>query len=310
MVVSFAWTGVHLFDPATGKFTAFQHSDKRESLHDAVNVVCVDHLGMLWLGTQDGLSGLNPATGVFTTYDLGPPNSAVNGILEVEHGNLWLGTHSGLLQFDPRGRVLRRYSVSDGLAGNEFPLNGAVWRSPRGEMLFGSHGGLTLFYPEQILDSPYSPPVRITEIQILGRPVSIGADSLATPTLWWPNDDRRTAHRQRLRSNVPIGSEQMSVTTGSNFDLTLANNQRDARPTQRLAYAQYDRNGSGTDAIRQSNADSNETCYHAGSRTHVDYLRVLAVDDHRYRKDRCRRNFLGHLTVNPLGIGLSGACAV
>ena len=130
---------MHLFDPATGKFTAFQHSDKRESLHDAVNVVCVDHLGMLWLGTQDGLSGLNPATGVFTTYDLGPPNSAVNGILEVEHGNLWLGTHSGLLQFDPRGRVLRRYSVSDGLAGNvpferrgvEKPARGNVVRIAR-----------------------------------------------------------------------------------------------------------------------------------------------------------------------------------
>ena len=75
--LSSAWTGVHRFDPATGKFTVYRHSDKPGSLNnDNVNAVCVDHSGMLWLGTEDGLSGLDPASGVFTTYDLGPPNSA------------------------------------------------------------------------------------------------------------------------------------------------------------------------------------------------------------------------------------------
>jgi len=176
--LSSAWTGVHRFDPATGKFTVYQHSDKPGSLDsDNVNAVSVDHSGMLWLGTQDGLSGLNPASGVFTTYDLGPPNSPVNGILEDARGNLWLGTNSGLVRFDPRRHTVRRYSMSDGLAGNEFPLNGAVWKSPRGEMFFGSYGGLTFFDPEQIADSPYSPPVRLTDIQILGKPVSIGGNS-------------------------------------------------------------------------------------------------------------------------------------
>lgn len=176
--LSSAWTGVHRFDPATGRFTAYQHSDKPGSLNsDNVNAVCVDHSDRLWLGTQDGLSALDPASGVFRTYDLGPPNSPVNGILEDARGNLWLGTNSGLLRFDPRRHSLRRYSMSDGLAGNEFPLNGAVWKSPRGEMFFGSYGGLTFFDPEQIVDSPDSPPVRLTDIQILGKPVSIGEDS-------------------------------------------------------------------------------------------------------------------------------------
>ena len=176
--LSSAWTGVHRFDPATGKFTVYQHSDKPGSLNnDNVNAVCVDHSGTVWLGTQDGLSSLSPASGVFTTYDLGPPNSPVNGILEDGRGNLWLGTNSGLLRFDPRRRIVRRYSMSDGLAGNEFPLNGAVWKSPGGEMFFGSYGGLTFFDPEQMVDSPYSPPVRLTDIQILGKPVSIGGNS-------------------------------------------------------------------------------------------------------------------------------------
>ena len=176
--ISSAWTGVHRFDPATGKFTAYQHSDKPGSLNnDNVNAVCVDHSGMVWLGTEDGLSGLDPASGVFKTYDIEPSNSAVNGILEDARGNLWLSTNSGLLRLDPRRHILRRYSMSDGLAGNEFPLNGAVWKSSRGEMFFGSYGGLTFFDPERIVDSPSSPPVRLTDIQILGKPVSIGANS-------------------------------------------------------------------------------------------------------------------------------------
>ena len=132
---------------------------------------------MVWLGTEDGLSGLEPASGVFKPYDLEPPNSAVNGILEDSLGNLWLSTNSGLLRLDPRRHILRRYSMSDGLAGNEFPLNGAVWKSSRGEMFFGSYGGLTFFDPERIVDSPSSPPVRLTDIQILGKPVSIGGNS-------------------------------------------------------------------------------------------------------------------------------------
>ena len=169
---------MHRFDPGTGKFTVYQHSDKPGSLNnDNVNAVCVDYSGMLWLGTQDGLSSLNPASGVFMSYDLEPPNSPVNGILEDARANLWLGTNSGLLRFDPRRHMLRRYSMSDGMAGNEFPLNGAVWKSPRREMFFGSYGGLTFFDPEQIVESPYPPPVRVTDIQILGKFVSIGGKS-------------------------------------------------------------------------------------------------------------------------------------
>jgi signal transduction histidine kinase len=44
-------------------------------------------------------------------------------------------------------------------------------------MYFGSYGGLTVFDPTQIVEDSYVPPVRLTDVQIFGRPVAIGANS-------------------------------------------------------------------------------------------------------------------------------------
>src|SRR5262249_33581355 len=69
----------------------------------------------------------------------------------------------------------RKYYVSDGLAGNEF--NGISWKSPDGEMFFGTSSGLTSFFPDQVVDNPYVPPVVLTDLQLSGKAVTSGADS-------------------------------------------------------------------------------------------------------------------------------------
>ena len=70
--LSSGWSGVHRFDPASGKFTVYRHSDAPGSLSsDAVNSVCVDHSGIVWVGTQTGLNRLDPATGMVTCLQSG-----------------------------------------------------------------------------------------------------------------------------------------------------------------------------------------------------------------------------------------------
>ena len=44
-----------------------------------------------------------------------------------------------------------------------------------GEMLFGGNNGITTFFPENIRDNPYVPPVVITSFKIFNKPVPIGA---------------------------------------------------------------------------------------------------------------------------------------
>jgi len=172
-----ATSGVHRFDPATGKFTVYRHSEAPGSLSgDSTDGICVDGTGRVWVGTGVGLDGLDPSTGMATLYQPAQGAEAIHGILEDAGGNLWLGSQTGLLRFDPNRNTFRRYYASDGLAANE-RVGVATWKSPRGEMFFGSFSGLTTFFPEQIAEDSYVPPVVLTDIRIRGKPVEIGGAS-------------------------------------------------------------------------------------------------------------------------------------
>jgi PAS domain S-box-containing protein len=171
--------GVRRFDPRTGQFTRYRHTPQTPGGlgSDLVQAVWVDRSGVVWLGTQRGLVRFDPADGTFTPFTEreGLCNNVVNGILEDSRGDLWLSTLNGLSRFNPRGRTFKNYYVSDGLAGNEFV--GVAHKGTGGEMFFGSSGGLTSFFPDQVVDNSYLPPVVLTDFQLFGNPVAVGGDS-------------------------------------------------------------------------------------------------------------------------------------
>jgi PAS domain S-box-containing protein len=172
--------GVHHFDPATGQFTVYQHSGAPGSLSsNEVDAICVDHTGTVWAGTHGGLNRFDRETGTFTAYTErdGLPNSNLTGILEDGQGYLWLSTNNGLSRFNPHDKTFRNYSASDGILGNEFYGYNTPWKSPSGEMFFGSYGGLIAFFPYKVVDNPYVPPVVLADFQIFGKPVPIGGKS-------------------------------------------------------------------------------------------------------------------------------------
>ena len=142
-----------------------------------VLALCVDRSGIVWFGTRRGLVRFDPAGGTFSTYTErdGLSNNAVDGILQDSRGDLWVGTKGGLSRFNPREGTFRNYYVSDGLAGNEF--NEVAWKSPGGEMFFATSSGLTSFFPDQVVDNSYVPPVVLTDFQLSGKAVTLGGDS-------------------------------------------------------------------------------------------------------------------------------------
>jgi PAS domain S-box-containing protein len=182
------------FDPATGLFTAYTFDPLgtgtavrkdspflskmgRRIAEDSF--LAIDHSGMLWVATANGLLRFDPEREQFTLYDQrdGLPASAVNGILEDRSGNLWVSTAGGLSRFNPRTRISTNYYEADGLAGNAFEGFPAAGRSQRGQMFFGSKSGLTSFWPEQIVEKPYIPPVVLTGFSLRNLPVAPGPDS-------------------------------------------------------------------------------------------------------------------------------------
>ena len=134
----------------------------------------------LWICTKGGgLNRLEKSTGNFIhiTTKQGLPNDVVYGILPDSSGNLWGSTNSGIFCLfpgknkDDQNWVLRNFSKSDGLQGDEFNTN-AFLKLANGDLAFGGVNGLNIFNPAEVLSAGYKPNVFITNILIGNQPVT------------------------------------------------------------------------------------------------------------------------------------------
>jgi signal transduction histidine kinase/ligand-binding sensor domain-containing protein len=194
-------SGLERFDPATGQFTTFGHDiDQPGTLSDnRVNSVYFDRSGTMWAGTQNGLDKFDSKTGTFTVYS-GPdgmPGNAVGCILEDDHGNLWMSTNNGIARFDPQSKAIKSYSTAEGLPGPDLTGWGACFKNRSGEMFFGGFNGATVFHPDSVVDTSYTPPVVLTEFRLSGSPVDIGGGSPLSKSISYTT--RLTlSHEQRI----------------------------------------------------------------------------------------------------------------
>ena len=178
--------GLSALDLATERFTSFLNDPKNpKSISDnSINCLHQDRAGRFWLGTEGGLSRVvfpSDARMLFSNSDSvtfihyteadGLPNNFIYGILEDDEGNLWLSTNKGISHFSPETETFKNYDFPDGLQSNEFNRN-AFYKSRQGELFFGGIKGLNHFFPRQIKDNPYIPPVVITDFKIFNKSVS------------------------------------------------------------------------------------------------------------------------------------------
>lgn len=196
-------SGLNRFDPATGQLTRYEHDINRpESLSDnRVNSVHFDRSGTMWVSTQNGLDKFDSKTGTFTVYTRrdGLPGNAVGCILEDDHNNLWMSTNNGITRFGLQSPGIKSYSTAEGLPGPDLTGWGACFKSPTGEMFFGGFNGATVFHPDRVMDSSYTPPVVLTEFRLSGSPVDIGSGSPLGKSITYTT--RLTlSHEQRIFS--------------------------------------------------------------------------------------------------------------
>ena len=177
------WTGtLSRFDDKANTFVNYRANsrDPQRLSSGGIYAIHEDRAGTLWLGTLDGLYGYNRENQTFTHYTVnqGLPSSVIQCILDDRAGRLWLSTKKGISRFDTRNETFRNYDVFDGLQSNDFAINSCYEDSQSGEMLFGGNNGITAFFPENIRDNPYVPPVVLTSFKIFNEPVRIGPDSV------------------------------------------------------------------------------------------------------------------------------------
>jgi hypothetical protein len=170
-------------DTATDNMTIVDHS---------VMSILPDSSGGLWLGSlSGGLKYYDVSTRILKIYKdpEGISLGTIYSVLKDGQGNLWLSTNQGLCKFNPESGVFTNYTYEDGLPNNEFN-QGAYFQNTRGELFYGGIDGLVYFYPEDILENTYTPPIVLTKIAQNGKSIlsDTPSDHMDSLILTWPNN--------------------------------------------------------------------------------------------------------------------------
>lgn len=166
--------GIDRFDPASDAFREIA-SPRPSSLalnEYIINTLYEDPAGMLWIGSfSRGLFRYNPeqdAIDVFNENN-GLPSNNVRRILGDDLGDIWVLTTRGLARFDPQTNTFTGFDINEVLQGSET----TAILNEKGEIFFGGEQGLVIFNPKKIKNNLRSPPVVITDIQVMNKPAQL-----------------------------------------------------------------------------------------------------------------------------------------
>ncbi len=154
------------------KFQSFYHNpmDSLTISNDEVHYIFESADHSFWIGTNGGLNKMDRATGRFSRFYMsdGLPHNTIQCIKEDSRGRLWMSTIKGICVVDPQNLIARKpssvrwFDAVDGVQGNEFNRGTGI-RDASGEFWFGGLSGVNRFFPDDIRDNPFAPPVVVTE---------------------------------------------------------------------------------------------------------------------------------------------------
>ncbi|MEZ5536912.1 MAG: two-component regulator propeller domain-containing protein [Thiolinea sp.] len=147
------WLGgsyLYRFDTRTETFKSFPYASTHSNgtATGWVYSLLRDDKNHIWIGTDSGLSHLNPDTGIFTNYYPDPKqqNSLSNGFIQSlyqdSNGTLWIGTNDGLNRFDPASGHFQHYFEQDGISGNRIS---AITEDNQGNLWLATNKGISQF---------------------------------------------------------------------------------------------------------------------------------------------------------------------
>jgi signal transduction histidine kinase/ligand-binding sensor domain-containing protein/ActR/RegA family two-component response regulator len=101
-----------------------------------VRVLLRDGEGLLWLGTQGGVSCYDGKRFENLTAEDGLAHNQVNAIYQDRGGTMWFGTKGGVSRWD--GRRFQNFTTREGLAHDDVA---SIYRDREGRLWFGTFGG-------------------------------------------------------------------------------------------------------------------------------------------------------------------------
>ncbi len=177
--------GLNKFDEKRNLFFHFVHQPNDNTSLSDNRVICIyeDSEKNLWVGTYGGgLNKFNRESETFKKYSSGIASnvSIVYGIEEDGKHNLWLSSDNGIFKFNIKSEKFVNYDLNDGVQSLEFS-GGAYCKSSDGYIYFGGVNGINYFHPDSIFENSFIPPIVITSIKVLNKPIKGERKNLILP---------------------------------------------------------------------------------------------------------------------------------
>jgi ligand-binding sensor domain-containing protein/serine phosphatase RsbU (regulator of sigma subunit) len=126
----------------------------------------MDQRGILWVGTGEGLIAYRNDSIIYTvTHDDGLLSDNINLLASGDDGSIYIGTNYGLNRFIPGTKQIFSYTERNGFPGIETKQN-AVFKSPDGNLWFGTANGATKLDPEKTSIEELQPLTHIMGIRV------------------------------------------------------------------------------------------------------------------------------------------------
>jgi signal transduction histidine kinase/streptogramin lyase/DNA-binding NarL/FixJ family response regulator len=142
-------SGLHHFDPASGKARLYRHEPDNPNSLIAVgaHALARDRRGVLWIGSRAGITSFDVARGRFTRMTLPGDADAnnVRGMYTDRAGIVWITTRGGLHRLDPLTRKVRSYRHDPARhASLAHDTVRPILEDSRGRLWIGTFDGLDL----------------------------------------------------------------------------------------------------------------------------------------------------------------------
>ncbi len=171
-------TGLHYFNEKSQRFEACLYEAVAAGETPRwVSYIHEDSQQHLWLNTLDeGLVMLdvNRKPVKFRVTNANDELKKITNIVEDKHGVFWITCQDGLYkcEVDHANQsiyIVNRFNTNDGLQGEVFNEQTAIYHNLSGEVLLGGLEGLNVFNPDRMNVNPNKPPVVLTGVKVNGK---------------------------------------------------------------------------------------------------------------------------------------------
>lgn len=147
--------GLNLLDRNKQTFTSFKHEplNNNSLVHNAIRKMISAKSGELWIGTQEGLSILNPLTWKFRNYQHRKADAkslnqnSIYSVYEDINGSVWIGTYYGgvnVTYASPNN--FKTWQYNERLAGLNHNVVSSITEGKNGRLWIGTEGGGLNYY--------------------------------------------------------------------------------------------------------------------------------------------------------------------